>query len=134
MTFAHGSNEFVAPNAGAVNFVRIYTRGLLDKRVIARGFCKCPAFRKTELEERKRDSAAAFAREGRLRNRIRIYEQIPDVDQLKRITSRLASGKEQEMKTLKNTDEEGGTGYILMWLLGVPIPVLLLIFLLHACN
>lgn len=28
----------------------------------------------------------------------------------------------------------GKIGYILLWLLGVPIPILLLIFLLRGCN
>ena len=28
----------------------------------------------------------------------------------------------------------GKAGYILLWLLGVPIPILLLIFLLRGCN
>jgi len=30
--------------------------------------------------------------------------------------------------------QEGKAGYILLWLLGVPIPILLLIFLLRGCN
>lgn len=30
--------------------------------------------------------------------------------------------------------QEGKMGYILLWLLGVPIPVLLVIFLLRGCN
>ena len=29
---------------------------------------------------------------------------------------------------------EGKAGYILLWLLGIPIPILLLIFLLRGCN
>jgi hypothetical protein len=32
------------------------------------------------------------------------------------------------------SQQEGKAGYILMWLLGVPIPILLLIFLLRGCN
>lgn len=28
----------------------------------------------------------------------------------------------------------GATGYILLWLLGIPIPILLLIFLLRGCT
>jgi hypothetical protein len=28
----------------------------------------------------------------------------------------------------------GATGYILLWLLGIPIPILLIIFLLRGCN
>ena len=32
------------------------------------------------------------------------------------------------------TWQEGKAGYILLWLLGVPIPILLLIFLLRGCN
>jgi hypothetical protein len=30
--------------------------------------------------------------------------------------------------------QEGKIGYILLWLLGVPIPILLLILLLRGCN
>ncbi len=30
--------------------------------------------------------------------------------------------------------QEGRLGYILLWLLGVPIPVLFLIFLLRGCT
>ena len=30
--------------------------------------------------------------------------------------------------------QEGKAGYVLAWLLGVPIPILLLIFLLRGCN
>jgi hypothetical protein len=34
----------------------------------------------------------------------------------------------------KLTDRSGKIGYILMWLLGIPIPILLVIFLLRGCN
>jgi hypothetical protein len=30
--------------------------------------------------------------------------------------------------------QAGATGYILLWLLGIPIPILLLIFLLRGCT
>ena len=30
--------------------------------------------------------------------------------------------------------EEGRAGYVLLWLLGVPIPVLLAIYVLRGCN
>ena len=30
--------------------------------------------------------------------------------------------------------EAGATGYILLWLLGIPIPILLIIFLLRGCT
>ena len=30
--------------------------------------------------------------------------------------------------------QEGKMGYILLWLLGVPIPILLLIYLLRGCS
>jgi hypothetical protein len=30
--------------------------------------------------------------------------------------------------------QEGKAGYILLWLLGVPLPILLVIFLLRGCN
>jgi hypothetical protein len=31
-------------------------------------------------------------------------------------------------------NQKGAAGYILMWLLGVPIPILLIIFLLRGCT
>jgi hypothetical protein len=39
------------------------------------------------------------------------------------------------MKTSTNAQFlSGNIGYILLWVLGVPIPVLLIIFLLRGCN
>jgi hypothetical protein len=39
------------------------------------------------------------------------------------------------MKVLhKLKTEEGKVGWILLWLLGIPIPVLLLLFLLRGCT
>jgi hypothetical protein len=39
----------------------------------------------------------------------------------------------KDIKYLKQY-QEGKIGYIFAWLLGVPIPVLFLIFLLRGCN
>ena len=30
--------------------------------------------------------------------------------------------------------QEGGVGYVLLWLIGVPIPILFLIYLLRGCT
>jgi hypothetical protein len=38
------------------------------------------------------------------------------------------------MKLKERIKEAAATGYILLWLLGVPIPVLLLFFLLRGCT
>ncbi len=38
------------------------------------------------------------------------------------------------MKLSNWNNEKGGMGYILLWLIGIPIPVLLLIFLLRGCT
>jgi hypothetical protein len=38
------------------------------------------------------------------------------------------------MKLREKIEEQAATGYILLWLLGVPIPVLLLFFLLRGCT
>lgn len=35
---------------------------------------------------------------------------------------------------MKKPNESGKIGYALLWLLGVPIPVLLLIYVLRGCN
>ena len=32
------------------------------------------------------------------------------------------------------SDQHGRVGYILLWLLGVPIPILFLIYLLRGCS
>jgi hypothetical protein len=34
----------------------------------------------------------------------------------------------------KLTQQEGKIGWILLWLLGIPIPVLLVLFLLRGCT
>jgi hypothetical protein len=39
-----------------------------------------------------------------------------------------------EMRLSNKIKEAGATGYILLWLLGIPIPILLLIFLLRGCT
>ncbi|MEY2485748.1 MAG: hypothetical protein QOH39_1396 [Verrucomicrobiota bacterium] len=38
------------------------------------------------------------------------------------------------MKLMNKWKEKGAAGYILLWLLGIPIPVLFLIFLLRGCS
>jgi hypothetical protein len=38
------------------------------------------------------------------------------------------------MKFSERIKEAGATGYILLWLLGVPIPILFLVFLLRGCS
>ncbi len=38
------------------------------------------------------------------------------------------------MKQTDENGEKGAAGYMLLWLLGVPIPVLLLFFLLRGCT
>lgn len=38
------------------------------------------------------------------------------------------------MKLTDRIKEKGAMGYILLWLLGVPIPVLFVIFLLRGCS
>ena len=38
------------------------------------------------------------------------------------------------MKLREKIEEKAAAGYMLLWLLGVPIPVLLLFFLLRGCT
>jgi hypothetical protein len=38
------------------------------------------------------------------------------------------------MKLMEQIGEAGAAGYILLWLLGIPIPILLIIFLLRGCT
>jgi len=38
------------------------------------------------------------------------------------------------MKTTDHYYEKGAMGYIFLWLLGIPIPILLIIFLLRGCT
>ena len=39
-----------------------------------------------------------------------------------------------KMKIAERIQKAGATGYILLWLLGIPIPILLIIFLLRGCT
>jgi len=39
-----------------------------------------------------------------------------------------------EQKTPGADKQKGGIGYVLLWILGVPIPVLILIFLVRGCT
>jgi hypothetical protein len=38
------------------------------------------------------------------------------------------------MRLTNKRNEKGAMGYILLWLIGIPVPVLLLIFLLRGCS
>lgn len=38
------------------------------------------------------------------------------------------------MKLKERLHQAGAAGYILLWLLGIPIPVLFIIFLLRGCS
>jgi hypothetical protein len=38
------------------------------------------------------------------------------------------------MKLKEKIKEQAAAGYILLWLLGIPVPVLLLFFLLRGCT
>jgi len=44
------------------------------------------------------------------------------------------TGQEEKMKFAEKIKEAGAAGYILLWLLGIPIPILLIIFLLRGCT
>jgi hypothetical protein len=44
-----------------------------------------------------------------------------------------ARGSSMKLSNIMKS-QEGKMGYILLWLLGVPIPVLILIFLLRGCD
>jgi len=38
------------------------------------------------------------------------------------------------MRIVESKKEEGKVGWILLWLLGVPIPILLILFLIRGCT
>ena len=38
------------------------------------------------------------------------------------------------MQLREKIKQAGATGYILLWLLGIPLPILFLIFLLRGCT
>jgi hypothetical protein len=51
------------------------------------------------------------------------------------LTKSSAQGKGKKgMKLKERIEQLGASGYILLWLLGVPIPILLLFFLLRGCT
>src|SRR5204863_2217708 len=48
---------------------------------------------------------------------------------------RNGDGKDQiDMRLKERIEQKGATGYILLWLLGIPIPILFLFFLLRGCT
>jgi hypothetical protein len=47
---------------------------------------------------------------------------------------RLLEQQQRGAPMKKVVDRSGKAGYIIAWLLGVPIPILLLVFLLRGCN
>jgi hypothetical protein len=47
---------------------------------------------------------------------------------------RIKSETNSAMKLTERIKEAGAAGYILLWLLGVPIPILFVIFLLRGCS
>jgi hypothetical protein len=53
-----------------------------------------------------------------------------------RHTGNPEGGKPMSLPNFKSlpSDQQGRVGYILLWLLGVPIPVLFLIYLLRGCT
>lgn len=46
----------------------------------------------------------------------------------------MVRGFNHHMKITDRANEKGAMGYILLWLIGIPIPVLFLIFLLRGCS
>jgi len=54
---------------------------------------------------------------------------VPLLDGELRLLSSMRDGRLRQLKT-----QAGKIGYILLWLLGVPIPVLFLFFLLRGCT
>jgi hypothetical protein len=51
------------------------------------------------------------------------------------MTPVIGATKENKVKQItQKTKEAGAAGYILLWLLGVPIPILLIIFALRGCT
>ena len=76
----------------------------------------------------------AAINKSRLISRTNAALQIPR--KIKRIFSlaRVLGQGERKMHLGNKIKEAGATGYILLWLLGIPIPILLIIFLLRGCT
>jgi len=50
------------------------------------------------------------------------------------VRSELEMKRFMTMKLAERIKETGAAGYILLWLLGIPIPILFVIFLLRGCS
>ena len=62
-------------------------------------------------------------------------EKFLSSDAQRRGVLRIAERKDSiDMKLKERIEQMGAAGYILLWLLGIPIPVLFLFFLLRGCN
>jgi hypothetical protein len=75
----------------------------------------CSRTRSDSIEHRNADAKSARS------------EMIPGAKYLK-------GGTNHRMKFAEKIKEAGAAGYILLWLLGIPIPILLIIFLLRGCT
>ena len=53
---------------------------------------------------------------------------------LGRVWNVLPPGMEREDSDMKNRGEKGAAGYIAAWALGVPVSLLLIVFLLRGCT
>jgi len=42
--------------------------------------------------------------------------------------------KREKMNITHRIKEQGATGWILLWLIGIPLPILFLLFLLRGCT
>jgi len=51
-----------------------------------------------------------------------------------RVAPRPRSPRSEWFRLAPPSLQEGKMGYILLWLLGIPIPILLLIYLLRGCT
>ena len=69
------------------------------------------------------------ARERPGRNGARYYAGEPKPS----LTNSFGQGEERQMKQLLN--QAGDSGWmVLLWLVGIPVPVILLLYLLRGCN
>ncbi|HEY8516089.1 MAG TPA: hypothetical protein VIS07_11295 [Candidatus Binatia bacterium] len=40
----------------------------------------------------------------------------------------------QDVRPKERTDERGAIGWVLLWLIGIPIPILIVLFLIRGCT
>jgi hypothetical protein len=71
---------------------------------------------------------------GKVRSNIAITARSVQLEEQSNVKIRKSSVSKRERRIAMINKEEGKVGWILLWALGIPIPILVVLFLLRGCT